>query len=380
MKSKKHLVILYLIAFFNVYYQDYSYGQIASSHNKLFQNKNKVLVAAHRGNWKEYPENSIPAIQSCIGTGVDIIEIDVQRTKDGNYVLMHDASIDRTTNGKGKVSDYTLKELQRFKLKGNGDTITDYKIPTLDTILKITKDKIVINIDKSSGRFNELTYLVDSLKCNHHVLLKGNGTGDYFKNLNNQDTNSIYYMPLLSIKSKIDSFLLVYQPPLFEFLLSNDSSIYSGQAFLDSLEKWNVKIWYNALFNSISGGHTETVDAINSWSWFINHGAFVIQTDYPFHLIKYLNQQGLHDALNKEGFFDLTLLPVRDTNAIKEIQISKKRSVKNKKSAIYHEVKYKETIYSISRKYQISVKDIYRLNPKLKKRSSIKTGQKLRIN
>lgn len=117
MKSKKHLVILYLIAFFNVYYQDYSYGQIASSHNKLFQNKNKVLVAAHRGNWKEYPENSIPAIQSCIGTGVDIVEIDVQRTKDGNYVLMHDASIDRTTNGKGKVNDYTLKELQRFKLK-----------------------------------------------------------------------------------------------------------------------------------------------------------------------------------------------------------------------------------------------------------------------
>ncbi len=346
----------------------------------MFQNKNKVLVAAHRGNWKEYPENSIPAIESCIGTGVDIVEIDVQRTKDGYFVLMHDASIDRTTNGKGKVSDYTLKELQRFKLKSKGDTITEHKIPTLDTILKITKDKIVINIDKSSGRFNELTYLIDSLNCKEHVLLKGNGTGDYFKKLNNQDTNSIYYMPLLSTKSKIDSFFLVYQPPLFEFLLSNDSSIYSSRTFLDSLEKWNIKIWYNALFNSISGGHTETVDAINSWSWFINHGAFVIQTDYPFHLIKYLNQQGLHDALNKEGFFDLTLLPVRDTNAIKEIQISKKRSVKNKNSTIYHEVKYKETIYSISRKYQISVKDIYRLNPKLKKRSSIKTGQKLRIS
>ena len=379
MRSKKHLVILYLIAFFNVYYLDCSFGQIVSSRNKLFQNKNKVLVAAHRGNWKEYPENSIPAIESCIGTGVDIVEIDVQRTKDGYFVLMHDASIDRTTNGKGKVSDYTLKELQRFKLKSKGDTITEHKIPTLDTILKITKDKIVINIDKSSGRFSELTYLIDSLNCKEHVLLKGNGTGDYFKNLNNQDTNSIYYMPLLSTKSKIDSFFLVYQPPLFEFLLSNDSSIYSSRNFLDSLEKWNIKIWYNALFNSISGGHTETVDAINSWNWFINHDAFVIQTDYPFHLVKYLSQQGLHDSLYKEGLFDTTQLPVLDTTAINENNIRNKLPIKKKKPINFHEVKKRETIYSISKKYHISVSEIYRLNPKLKKSGTIKTGQKIRV-
>jgi hypothetical protein len=81
----------------------------------------------------------------------------------------------------------------------------------------------------------------------------------------------------------------------------------------------NVKIWYNALFNSISGGHTESIDAINSWDWFIGHNAYVIQTDYPFHLVKYLNQLGLHERLTKEDQYDLTKLPVREAIEKKEL-------------------------------------------------------------
>jgi len=379
MKNTKRVALLISLIYFAIGLTSSLYGQIANTTNQLFQSNNKVLVAAHRGNWREFPENSIPAIQSCIGTGIDIVEIDVQRTKDGAYILMHDAKIDRTTNGKGKVSDYTLKELQRFKLRGKGDTLSEYRIPTLDTILKITKDKIVVNIDKSSGRFNELTNLIDSLGCNQYVLLKGNGKGEYFKNLNNQDTNSIYYMPILSTKSNVDSFILSYQIPLFEFLLANDTSIYSSPAFLDSLKKMNIKIWYNALFNSISGGHTESIDAINSWNWFIKHNAYVIQTDYPFHLLNYLNRLGLHESLNKEGLFDLSSLPLIDTIRTNEKQVIFDHTVKKNDTSNYHEVTSKETIYSISRKYHITTKEIYRLNPFIKKNSVIKTGQQLQI-
>ena len=58
-----------------------------------------VLIAAHRGDFKNYPENSIPGILSCITQGVDIVEIDVQKTSDGHFVLMHDPKLNRTTNG-----------------------------------------------------------------------------------------------------------------------------------------------------------------------------------------------------------------------------------------------------------------------------------------
>ena len=64
-------------------------------------NNKEIMVIAHRGDWRNAPENSIQAIKSCIDMGVDMVEIDVRETKDGHLVLMHDETIDRTTNASG---------------------------------------------------------------------------------------------------------------------------------------------------------------------------------------------------------------------------------------------------------------------------------------
>ena len=77
----------------------------------------QVLVVAHRGNWRSAPENSVAAIDSAIQMGVDIVEIDIHKTKDGQLILMHDDRVDRTTNGKGLIKDYTLAEIKKLKLK-----------------------------------------------------------------------------------------------------------------------------------------------------------------------------------------------------------------------------------------------------------------------
>ena len=83
---------------------------------KLNEDKNKILVAAHRGDWKNFPENSIEGVKSCIDRGVDIIEIDVHKTKDGHFILMHDESVRRTTNGRKRVSKYLLKDIINLHL------------------------------------------------------------------------------------------------------------------------------------------------------------------------------------------------------------------------------------------------------------------------
>ena len=62
-------------------------------------NSDYVVVISHRGDWRNYPENSIPAIESVIRMGVDMMELDVKMTKDSVLVLMHDKTIDRMTNG-----------------------------------------------------------------------------------------------------------------------------------------------------------------------------------------------------------------------------------------------------------------------------------------
>ena len=74
----------------------------------MSRSTNSVLVVAHRGDWRNFPENSLEGIENAIKMGVDIVELDVQRTQDGVLILMHDETLNRTTTGKGKVSEVTM--------------------------------------------------------------------------------------------------------------------------------------------------------------------------------------------------------------------------------------------------------------------------------
>jgi len=114
-------------------------------------NSEYVMVAAHRAAHNGYPENSIPAIKHAIELGVDIVELDVKTTKDNVPVLMHDSKIDRTTNGTGKVEDYTLSELKEFRMKTNDGTLTDETIPTFEEALNTVYGKIMVDIDIKTG-------------------------------------------------------------------------------------------------------------------------------------------------------------------------------------------------------------------------------------
>ena len=80
--------------------------------NYWTQSKDNIWVAAHRGWCSKYPENTMEAIKAAVEVGVDQIETDIRVTKDGELVLFHDPTVDRTTNGTGKVIDYTLEELR----------------------------------------------------------------------------------------------------------------------------------------------------------------------------------------------------------------------------------------------------------------------------
>jgi len=85
---------------------------------KLYDpNTSSVVVVAHRGDWKHSVENSLPAMRHAIEMGVDVVEIDIRRTADGRLVLMHDATIDRTTNGRGEVASLTFDSIRRCRAK-----------------------------------------------------------------------------------------------------------------------------------------------------------------------------------------------------------------------------------------------------------------------
>lgn len=106
------------------------------------------IVSAHRGGPRVgFPENCIETFENTLLHTPAILEIDPHYTKDGEIVLMHDPTLDRTTNGSGKVVDYTLAELRRLRLKDTEGNLTDYRIPTLDEALQWAKGKTILVID-----------------------------------------------------------------------------------------------------------------------------------------------------------------------------------------------------------------------------------------
>lgn len=105
-----------------------------------------ITVLAHRGASGYEPENTIKAFQEAITLGADVIELDIRICKSGEIVVFHDASVDRTTNGRGLVADMTLKELKSLDA-GSGE-----KIPTLEEALDHIDKRAIVNIElKSDG-------------------------------------------------------------------------------------------------------------------------------------------------------------------------------------------------------------------------------------
>ena len=113
MKKIICLVCLLVISWGN--YAQQAVNNILNDFNK--PSSESVLVVSHRADWRNAPENSLQAIQNCIEMGVDMVEIDLNKTKDGHLIVMHDRTLNRTTNGKGLASDYTLEEIKKMFLK-----------------------------------------------------------------------------------------------------------------------------------------------------------------------------------------------------------------------------------------------------------------------
>lgn len=131
-----------------------------------------TIISGHRGgNFKGYPENSIAAFEHILKYTPAMFEIDPRLTKDSVIVLMHDATLERTTNGTGKVADYTWDELRQLKLKDAEGNITNYGIPTLSEAIKWAKGKTVVNLDKKDVPLAMTAALIRKHKAEAYVMI-----------------------------------------------------------------------------------------------------------------------------------------------------------------------------------------------------------------
>jgi glycerophosphoryl diester phosphodiesterase len=261
----------------------------------------KVLVASHRGDWRNYADNSIEGIESCIKMGVDIVEIDLAKTKDGQLVLMHDCTVDRTTNGKGLVSDFTLEEIKQLHLKNGLGRVTGFKIPTLEEVMRTVKDRIIVNLDKSDKYFDEVYKILERTGAMEQAIIKSDKPYQQLQEQYGENLDKMIFMPVITLKAEttIDSISVVLDKkyPLYEICFQEENKEL-WQQIKEKLSGASV-IWINSLWDSLCGGYSDDKalqDPDKTWGYLIEElGAGILQTDRPAMMLDYLKQKDLHD-------------------------------------------------------------------------------------
>lgn len=240
-----------------------------------------VVAIAHRGEHNRHPENTLPAYKAAIRLGANFIEVDVRTTKDGKLVVMHNATVDRTTNGHGKVADMTLSQIRaldagiKFSPRFAGT-----RVPTFDEVLRLAKGKIGVYADVKQASARTF---VDALKrygmATHTVVYAYTQT--FFQQVAALDPQ-IKIMPEARNPAFARELLNTFHPRIIAFSASDFKP-----SVIAVVKQAGGLIYVDRM------GAT---DNPGGWAAAIKAGADGIQTDHPAELVQYLRSHGYYHS------------------------------------------------------------------------------------
>ena len=262
--------------------------------NYWTQNEKNIFVAAHRGFRSRYPENTMEAFRAAVELGVDQIETDVRITKDGELVLIHDDTVNRTTNGNGKVCDMTLAELRALDAGIKKDEcFAGVKIPTLIELMELVKDHPTMTLDlelkeyPTEGR-EEISYevcdrvlaIVDRYGFTDRVVINsfsGKLNEYVYKKYGKKYRQHVFFPVEVLGKCTIDPYTYAYCSCMF------GSPYMAGKEVFDRMRDYGVQPWVGAAVKDAAG-----VDNA------IANGAVLITCDNPDEILSLLRERGYH--------------------------------------------------------------------------------------
>jgi glycerophosphoryl diester phosphodiesterase len=264
----------------------------------LHGSHSEIFLVAHRGDWRNFPENSLAAIEGSIAESLEMAEIDLQRTKDGHLILMHDPSVDRTTTGKGNVSDLTLEDIRSLRLRDGLGSPTSFSVPTLREALVVARGRILLNLDKGYRHFREVMPLLEETNTLGLVLLKGPLSVEEVITDQGDLLSRVAYMPVINFgkpgaADRLQGWLEKAKPCAVEFVFTTWSTELA-EAFAEC-RRQGVRIWVNVLWPHLAGGLSDDL-ALDKpdevYGVLLDRGVSILQTDRPRELQAYLRQRG----------------------------------------------------------------------------------------
>lgn len=279
--------------------------------DRLYDPTGGVLVVAHRachapaparGMRRALPENSLAALERCVALGVDLAEMDIRRTRDGVLVVMHDPTVDRTTNGRGRVSHLTLAQFQALRLDGGTEAP-----PTLEAALRAARGRILVNLHLKGPYAAQAAEVVRRVDAADWVLFKAKAGPDAAPIVDQPLYRDLVFMPMVATQAAVGADGLgritrrqasgQRQIPAVEMVALRGEGF---TAVRDAARAARIRVWMNSLTRkgwrgalNPSGDRLALRDPDRAWGRLIAKGVSIIQTDHPAVLLDYLEQRGL---------------------------------------------------------------------------------------
>lgn len=290
--------------------------------------RDHVMVVAHRGGGVEgqrmrYPENSIEAVTASIERGVEMVELDVQVSKDGEFVVFHDSWLDRSSTCKGVLAERTLAQLQQCRLviEGTGEASAE-RIPTLREMLTVTKDRIFVNIDNKLDleMLPHIVAVAREMGMADQLVVKANlwnaGRIREMKSVLEKAGDDVVFMPIVADDAVKDAGFLEVATGAFAAnaaelinwhqadapMTERGGPLFGARArAVASRGDWHLWINTFAIANKpggmLSGGRGDELATLanqpgEAYGFWVDRGATIIQTDEPTAAIDWLARNG----------------------------------------------------------------------------------------
>ena len=245
------------------------------------------VISGHRGSHiAGYPENAIETFEFVLKHTPSFFEIDPRLTKDSVIVLLHDATLDRTTTGTGRLSDYTWEEVKKLRLKDKDGNVTSFRIPTLQEAIDWARGKTVLNLDKKDV----------PLQMTADIIRKNNAGNFVMVTVHNAREAKFYYdddsQRMMSAFVKTEEALKEYEAAglpwknMIAYIGSENRP--ANQAMYDLLHARGVNCMISAapVYDKLPG-LAERADAYRS---IFAAGADILESDYPVEVAEAIKQ------------------------------------------------------------------------------------------
>lgn len=248
-----------------------------------YRGDSTYIISGHRGSHiSGYPENAIETFAHVLTGTPAFFEIDPRLTKDSVIVLMHDATLDRTTNGTGLLKDYTWEELKQLRLKDAAGKLTNFRIPSLQEAIDWARNKTILNLDKKDVPLQMIASLIRKNNADAFVMVTVHNAKEALFYYNDNPNR------MMSAFVKTDSALHTYEQAGIPWrnLIAYIGPEYTSEnlSVLNALHQRSVMCMISAApkYDKLP----DPLSRAEAYRKVFQQGADILESDYPLELAK----------------------------------------------------------------------------------------------